>query len=647
MIVRQYRDQIGAACLWLLDTFCVGLVFILAILLRYLSPVFPAAPRLVPWDSLLSYLPVMWVVLGVCLAWFGAYRLPRHWHFAAAFSTMSKAFLVAVPVTTGLVFTLRLGEVFNGLVQTPSRFVVFASWLCLWPLLIISRWLTGKLFATLYRRNILVRRAIILGDGPGAISLQERVQQHPWLGERIIGRVGWKPGKAWLGVPTALAQLVQAQQVEVIWLVVDDETDDIWVPPLLLQTARPQLIWRMLPDHFAQLVNKEFVNLTETERGRCYRRIQHRLTLPTFSIAMIGSRGVPANYGGVERYVEEVGAYLVTCGAEVAIYCHARYVSLRGQYRGMTLRFVPTLPHKHLETILHTILATGHVLLQEETIIHYHALGPSTMAWLPRLLGRKVVVTIQGLDWQRAKWGLLARWYLRLGEWTAIHCPHQAIVVSQTLADYYRTVHGQETVLIPNGFTPPQYRAPQLIQQWQLEKGNYILFVGRLVPEKGCHTLLEAFQKIQTDKHLVIAGRAAHETGYREQLDILTANHPAIHFIGFARDELLAELYSNAYLVVHPSEMEGLSISLLEALSYGNCLLSSDTPENEEATQGLAVTFVTGSVADLAEKLQRLCDDPAEVGRVRGRVQSQYQQMLNWEAVATATARLYTQVISD
>lgn len=647
MALKQQRDRIWAGWLICVDGLCIGLVFLLTILLRYFSPLFAAAPLLVPWPSLLSYLPVMMVVLGGCLLWFGAYRFPRNWHFAAAFSTISKSFLIALPLTSGLVFALRLGDVFDGLVRTPSRFVVFASWLLLWPLLIAVRWSVGRLLAALYRKGWLVRRAIIVGDGAAVAQLRARMQQHPWLGEQLLGRVGWEPGDDHLGVPPELEQLVLSHRVEVIWLVVEpDEAQDVWLPPLLLQAARPRLIWRMVPDQFDQLVKREFANLTENERGRCYHQIQHYLTLPTFTVAMIGSRGVPANYGGVERYVEEVGAHLAAAGANVAVYCHTHYVQMRGQYRGINLRFVPTLPGKHLETIVHTWFATCHALLHEETIIHYHALGPSTLAWLPRLLGRKVVVTIQGLDWQRAKWGKLARAYLRLGEWTAVHCPHAAIVVSQTLADYYQAEHGQATIFIPNGFTPPQPRPPQIIRQWQLEQDNFILFVGRLVPEKGCHTLLEAFAQVKTEKHLVIAGRTTHENQYRNRLMALAADQPRVHFIGFANSEMLRELYSNVYLMVHPSEMEGLSITLLEALSYGNCLLISDLPENIEATQGLAVTFATGSVADLAEKLQRLCDDAAEVVRVRGRVRSQYQQMPDWETVANATAQRYAQLLA-
>ena len=643
MFLKQNRDRMGAGALVLVDGFSILVIFWLAIVVRYRSPLFVSAPHTIPWGSLLSYLPVMIGVLWLFLAGFGAYQMPRRWSFAAAFSTISKTFLIAFPFTTGFVFTLRLGEQFDGLVQTPSRFVVFASWICLWPILIGVRWLMGYCLTTVYRRGWLVRRMVILGQGPQVAQLQQRLEQHSWLGEQVIGWVGWPSGEGWLGRPEDLAQLVTQHHIDGVWLVAD-EAEEVWLPPLLLAGSRPRLIWRMLPDHFAHLVNREFTNLTETERGRCYRRIHHHLSLPTFTIAMIGSRGVPANYGGVERYVEEVGAHLVANGASVAVYCHAHYISQRGQYRGMELRFVPTIPGKNMETIIHTILATLHVLLHDDEIIHYHALGPSTLAWLPRLWGRKVIVTVQGLDWQRAKWGRLARLYLRLGEWSAIHVPHQTIVVSQALADYFQSRYDQPTCLIPNGYTPPTPRSPQLIRQWGLDKDNYILFVGRLVPEKGCHTLIQAFTQVRTGHHLVVAGRAGHDQSYGQMLQELAGDHDNIHFIGYVQGVLLAELYSNAYLIVHPSQLEGLSIVVLEALSYGNCLLVSDLPENVEAAQGLALTFANGSVDDLTGQLQWLCAEPEQVEQVRGRVRSQVQTMLDWSAVTRATERVYGRV---
>jgi glycosyltransferase involved in cell wall biosynthesis len=400
----------------------------------------------------------------------------------------------------------------------------------------------------------------------------------------------------------------------------------------------------MLPEHFTRFTAACLEKLTESQRELLYRRLHHDIDLPVLRVAMLGSRGVPASYGGVERYVEEVGAHLAAAGARVAVYCHTKYVSARGKHRGMNLRFVPTIRSKHLETITHTFLATLHALLCEEEIIHYQALGPSTLAWLPRLVGRKVVVTVQGLDWKRRKWGGLARRFLKIGEWSSAHFPHATIVVSHVLTDYYLQRHGKRTAYIPNGFSPPAVQSPNLIETLGLGQDDYILFVGRLVPEKGCHTLLHAFANVQTDKQLVIAGSATYEDQYRQELDEVARGVRGVQFVGFAQGDLLQELYSNAYLVVHPSETEGLSISLLEALSYGNCVLVSDTPENLEAIRDAGYRFQSGDSTDLARQMQRLLDQADLVQEMRARVRT-HLAMMDWRAVAEATRELYERLV--
>ncbi|MBN2305456.1 MAG: glycosyltransferase family 4 protein [Anaerolineae bacterium] len=362
-------------------------------------------------------------------------------------------------------------------------------------------------------------------------------------------------------------------------------------------------------------------------------------------IVMIGSRGVPANYGGVETYVEEVGSYLAAHGFQVAVYCHPKYVTQRGTYRGMELRFVPTIPTKHLETIVHTILSTIHALWNGADIFHYHALGPTTLAWLPRLFGRKVIATVQGLDWQRAKWGRFARWYLKLGEWATCHFPHVTIVVSRKLQTYYAQRHRKPTVYIPNGHQPPQLKSPEQMLALGLTPDDYILFVGRLTPEKGCHTLLQAFARVRTDKTLVLAGQPNHDAAYYQELQRLATGPHRVYFAGFVQGDLLRELYSNAYLVVHPSEIEGLSVSLLEARSYGNCLLVSDILENLEVLDGHGYQFRVGNVTDLTERLQWLSDHPEAVQADRAKARQITQT--DWDGVGQATLSVYHKICQD
>lgn len=382
--------------------------------------------------------------------------------------------------------------------------------------------------------------------------------------------------------------------------------------------------------------------LTQRVRGWYQRRDRAGLS-PQLSVAMLGSRGVPANYSGVEKYAEEVGAFLVKRNVAVTVYCHAKYVSQRGDHRGMSLVFMPTIKTKHLETIVHTFLSTCHALWQGTECFHYLAIGPATVAWLPRLFGRKVVTTVQGLDWDRAKWGQVARWYLKLGEWATITFSHQVVVVSKTLHRHFQQKYQRYTCHIPNGYQPPIQREASLIKNIGLEADRYFLFVGRLSPEKGCHTLIEAFKRLNTAHHLVLAGKPNFAQSYHRTLQNAAQGSPHIHFAGFVQGALLQELYTNAYVVVLPSEREGLSVSLLEALSYHNCLLVSDIPENVEVLPA-GYTFQVGNVTDLSKQLQRLVDYPEQVVAARKQLAHSTTQLATWPQVGAATHEIYNAV---
>jgi len=609
-----------------------------ATFLRYRVGLFGATQP--AWNSLWALQATMHVALFPALAVAGAYRTPCRWRLSDAQPAVTRALLIALPVTTALLYLLRLGATRSGLVLTPSRAVALMAWVALLFGLTGLRVGLGRLQRALYARGLGLRRALILGPEPEAARVAERIAGSPWLGEQVVGAL------AVGGSGSSFERMLERLAVDVVWLAPPEGAEgDAWLPARLFDEREKRLLWRMLPDDFARFSASGLAGLNERARELYFRRVRHGLTLPRLRVAFLGSRGAPANYGGVETYVEEVGSHLAALGARVAVYCHARYVAARGVYRGMELRTAPAVPSKHLETISHTALATLDVLLHADEVVHYQALGPATLAWLPRLLGRKVVVTVQGLDWQRAKWGRLARAYLRLGEWAAATFPHRTIVVSQVLAEHFAERHGRETTLIPNGFSRPAPQPPRLIRQLGLERDSYVLFVGRLVPEKGCHTLVEAFARVTTDKQLVLAGRADHADGYNRRLAALAERTPGVRLVGFQQGQALAELYTNAYLVAHPSEMEGLSITLLEAISYGNCLLVSDIPENLEATQGASARFRAGSVDDLARQLQRLLDHPEEVEALRARVRAHLAAYHDWAAVAEATLAVYEELV--
>jgi len=319
-------------------------------------------------------------------------------------------------------------------------------------------------------------------------------------------------------------------------------------------------------------------------------------------VAFIGGRGVSSKYSGIEAYYEEVGKRLAQMGHEVTVYCRNYFTPAQKEYNGMRLVRLPTVRSKHLETLVHTILSTAHALTQRYDVVHYHALGPALFSFLPRLVRKKTAVTVQGLDWQRRKWGRVASAVLRLGERASVRFPNATMVVSQALQRRYRETHGMEAFYVPNGGVLRGKTQPRKILQWGLEPGNYVLFLGRFSPEKGCHLLVEAFERIEGDVKLVMAGASSYCDDYSQELQ--THASERIRMLDWVSGETLDELLTNAMMFVLPSDLEGLSLALLDAMGAGLCVLTSDVPENREVVDGAGFTFQRGSSADLAEQLR-------------------------------------------
>ena len=355
----------------------------------------------------------------------------------------------------------------------------------------------------------------------------------------------------------------------------------------------------------------------------------------------IGTRGIPTTQGGIERHIEEIATRLAG-QAEITVYCRRYYVPPMKEYKGVRLRRLPTLRTKHLDTIFYAFLATCDVLFRRRGVVHFHALGPSVFAWMPRLAGHKTVVTVHGLDWQRAKWGRFARAYLRACEWFSAKFPHHTIVVSRVLEGYYREKFGGAVSAIPNGIAEPVRRpADEIAKRWQLAAGGYVVFIARLTPEKGAHHLIRAWRGLVTDKKLVIAGEGLHEDRYVAELRELAAGDERVIFTGFVSGALLDELFSNAYLYCQPSEIEGLSIALLEAMSYGCCVLSSDIPENLELVSEVGYRFPSKNVEELAARLRDLLADPERVREAGRRAHDHAMAHYSWDKVAQETLAVY------
>lgn len=369
------------------------------------------------------------------------------------------------------------------------------------------------------------------------------------------------------------------------------------------------------------------------------------MSVAVLRVAMIGQKGYPPVGGGIERHVAELARRLAARGIAVDIYSRPHYSAASGPTAVPGVRVLrrPSLPTKHLDAFSHTLVSSCDVLWRRADIVHYHALGPSLFAWLPRFLGRRrTVVTVHGLDWQRDKWGPVARSVLKLGETASCRLPDRTIVVSRALQEHFRERRGLETVYIPNGIEAPRTPGPEVLAAAGLP-AQYVLFAARIVPEKGLHLLLEAHGRLPESLRrafpLVVAGDAGFTRGYAEELQ--SRAHAEVRFLGFVHGTLLEALFAHASVMVLPSTLEGLSITLLEAMAAGRCCLVSDIPPNLEAAGGCCAPFPSGDAPALQERLRRLLEDPQERSRLGEKARSRALACYSWDAVAEQTAQLY------
>lgn len=372
--------------------------------------------------------------------------------------------------------------------------------------------------------------------------------------------------------------------------------------------------------------------------------------LKKMKIAMLGHKRIPSREGGVEVVVEELSKRMVALGHSVTCYNRSgHHVSGKEfdgknltEYMGIKLKYVPTLNMKGMAAMTSSVTGAIAAAFGKYDVVHFHAEGPSAMCWLPKLFGKRIIVTVHGLDHQRAKWGKAARTYIMMGEKNAVKYADEIIVLSKGVQEYFKDTYGRQTNFIPNGVNRPEIRrADEIKTRFGLDKDSYILFLGRLVPEKGIRYLIEAFKDVKTDKKLVIAGGSSDTDEFMQELKELSRGDSRIMFTGFVQGQILEELYSNAYVYSLPSDLEGMPLSLLEAMSYGNCCLVSDIAECAEVVEDKAVLFQKSNVDALKYKLQMLCDDAAIVNSYKADASDFICDKYSWDDVVDRTLKLY------
>lgn len=368
------------------------------------------------------------------------------------------------------------------------------------------------------------------------------------------------------------------------------------------------------------------------------------------SIAMLGHKRIPSREGGIEIVVEELATRMVKLGHNVTCYNRkGHHVSGKEfdcdqltDYKGVRLKSVFTLNKKGLAAMTASVAGAFCAAFGKYDVVHFHAEGPCAMLWFPKLFGKKCIATIHGLDHQRAKWGKFASTYIMLGEKCAVKYADEIIVLSEGVQNYFMKTYGRKTRFIPNGVVRPQIREADIIKQkYGLEKDSYILFLGRLVPEKGLRYLIEAFKNVKTDKKLVIAGGSSDTEEFTNELKKMAENDSRILFTGFIRGQELDEVYSNAYIYTLPSDLEGMPLSLLEAMSYGNCCLVSDIEECASVVEDRALVFKKSVVTELHKKLQSLCDDETMVAAYKNKAADFICSKYCWDGVVEKTLEVY------
>lgn len=363
-------------------------------------------------------------------------------------------------------------------------------------------------------------------------------------------------------------------------------------------------------------------------------------------IALLGTRGIPASYSGFETCVEQLGQRLVQRGHQVTVYCRSHYITYKGtSYKGMRLVKLPTIANKYLDTIVHSFLSSLHALTQHYDIALYFISGNSPVTWIPRLVGTKTILNVDGLDWKREKWPTFAKKYIRFAEFLATKLPNAYLTDSRVVQAYYRDRFGSEPPYIPYGSEVEIVPPGDTLARFGLEPGKYILFVGRLVPENCVHHLVEAFRELDTDLKCVIVGDAPYAANYITSLKASAKGDPRVIFTGYVFGKGYYEIGSNAYIFVETSGVGGTHPALVEAMAFGNCVVVHNTLENLETIGEAGLAYDGKMGADsLRQVLQRLLSEPDLVREYRQRAHQRARAHYTWEAVTDAYERLFYQL---
>lgn len=361
-------------------------------------------------------------------------------------------------------------------------------------------------------------------------------------------------------------------------------------------------------------------------------------------IAIMGIRGIPANYGGFETFAEELAPRLVNLGHAVTVYGRSNTISYEGDtYKGVRLVILPTIKHKYLDTVAHTALCVVHALKERYDVVLICNSANAVFSWIPRLAGTPVALNVDGLEWKRAKWNRLGQWVYKISEWLATFLPNQIITDARDIEKYYLEKYNKASVYIPYGAPVGGVDSKEVLEKFGVEPRKYILYVSRFEPENNPHRVVEAFEKVKTDLKLVMVGDAPYSSDFIKKLR--GTKDPRVVFTGYVFGKGYREFQSHAYLYVQGTEVGGTHPALLEGMGHGNCILANDVPEHHEVLGDAGYFFSTRHNGELAEKMQYLLDHPEEVEKARARAVKRIEEKYTWDRVTEAYLRLFASLV--
>ncbi len=357
-------------------------------------------------------------------------------------------------------------------------------------------------------------------------------------------------------------------------------------------------------------------------------------------IAIMGIRGIPANYGGFETFIEEMAPRLAGKGHNVTVFGRSNIIEYdKPLYKDVRIRLLPTISHKYFDTVVHTFVCTLRSLFEPYDVVFICNSANALFCFIPRLTGKSVILNVDGLEWKRKKWNWAGKTFYKLSEILATILPNAIVSDAREVQRYYHKRFHKHSFYIPYGAPKEKIETRKVLHKYQLQPGEYILYVSRMEPENNAHRVVQAFERVKTDKKLVMVGDAPYSKAYIA--DLKKSKDPRIIFTGYIFGQGYKELQSHAYFYIQATEVGGTHPALLEGMGFGNCVLANDVPEHREVLQDTGIYFSRTSNRDLMKKIQKLCDDPDLVKSYENKVSTRVHHRFSWDQVTRDYERLF------